>query len=471
MKLVTVLRCFVAVAALFFDVALVYATPFNPAPALKLISIEINGKAAQQYGPVDIRVLLERKPTSRIFAIGDVVPRGMVFKTLPDTVAVFESINGSAIKLEPNTELFIDSMLADGREGYTLNFGGIRFNTPKPVTTIFVRYSNAVINAADAEFTIVGNTKVDIKEARINVLRGAVAIEESVAVMDVDNKSLGIAQETNFFVKGQSRITTNDREKRKEMKLNSEAVRHEFFLEQLKLVPAEISKMGKQIVLKNAAMLALRLKSTAEGLAKYQAWLEGDLIDWRAHFLLLQTFARDCAATKNHQCAFENYKAALDVANKLYPDGLDPDVVYTRFAVGIAEEKMLDKLPDKNVLSAFDKHTRQLRARMYDNVDFYPKRVGQYETRYPPSMQQWGLEGDGSLSVLIDADGKPQKVVVERSPHPAFEAAIVREMLRSKFEPATLEGKPVQITVSIPFVFSLKPLSEGQNQLQLATSN
>jgi hypothetical protein len=112
MKLVTVLRCLIAAAALFFGVALVFATPFNPAPALKLISIEINGKVAQQYGPIDIRVLLDRKSTSRMFAIGDVVPRGMVFKTLPDTVAVFESINGSVIKLESNTEFYVDFMFA-----------------------------------------------------------------------------------------------------------------------------------------------------------------------------------------------------------------------------------------------------------------------------------------------------------------------------------------------------------------------
>ena len=72
---------------------------------------------------------------------------------------------------------------------------------------------------------------------------------------------------------------------------------------------------------------------------------------------------------------------------------------------------------------------------------------------YPKNMQRWGLEGRGVLDVIVATDGTVKSVKVIESPHPAFEVAIVRSALATKFSPSTINGVPTEISVNIPYSF------------------
>lgn len=77
---------------------------------------------------------------------------------------------------------------------------------------------------------------------------------------------------------------------------------------------------------------------------------------------------------------------------------------------------------------------------------------------YPRDALRAGLEGTVVLKVLVDTDGSPLKVEVERSSgHRVLDQAARTQVLRQwKFQPAVDGGQPVQAYGLIPIDFSLQ---------------
>ena len=76
---------------------------------------------------------------------------------------------------------------------------------------------------------------------------------------------------------------------------------------------------------------------------------------------------------------------------------------------------------------------------------------------YPPRAVQQGLQGEVLLRVLVDADGRPLEVAIERS---SGHAILDREALRHvrshwRFMPALRDGQPVQAVGLVPVEFRL----------------
>lgn len=76
---------------------------------------------------------------------------------------------------------------------------------------------------------------------------------------------------------------------------------------------------------------------------------------------------------------------------------------------------------------------------------------------YPRDALREGLEGTVVLRLLVDVDGRPIDVVVERSSgHRVLDAAARRHVLaRWTFRPAMRDGRPVQAIGLLPVEFSL----------------
>ena len=78
--------------------------------------------------------------------------------------------------------------------------------------------------------------------------------------------------------------------------------------------------------------------------------------------------------------------------------------------------------------------------------------------RYPRDAIANGAEGTVLLRVLVDVDGRPLEVVVDRSSgHRSLDREAVRHVQqRWRFEPAMHDGRPVQAWGLVPIDFSLQ---------------
>lgn len=76
---------------------------------------------------------------------------------------------------------------------------------------------------------------------------------------------------------------------------------------------------------------------------------------------------------------------------------------------------------------------------------------------YPRDAMSKGLEGTVVLKVLVDVDGTPISVEIERSSgHFKLDDAAKRQVLRKwKFKPAIVDGRATQVYGIIPVSFSL----------------
>ena len=77
---------------------------------------------------------------------------------------------------------------------------------------------------------------------------------------------------------------------------------------------------------------------------------------------------------------------------------------------------------------------------------------------YPRDAMRAGAEGTVLLRVLVDVDGKPLQVIVDRSSgHRSLDREAVRQVQqRWRFEPAMRDGQPVQAWGLVPIGFSLQ---------------
>jgi protein TonB len=76
---------------------------------------------------------------------------------------------------------------------------------------------------------------------------------------------------------------------------------------------------------------------------------------------------------------------------------------------------------------------------------------------YPPEALARELEGTVTLRVLVDVDGSPLSVEIERSSgHRKLDDAARRQVLRKwKFKPAIRDGQAIQVYGIVPVSFSL----------------
>ena len=83
-----------------------------------------------------------------------------------------------------------------------------------------------------------------------------------------------------------------------------------------------------------------------------------------------------------------------------------------------------------------------------------PRVTQQMPPEYPDEMRRSGLIGEVNLSFVVNPKGKVVNPVVIRSNNPAFDQPAIAALLRWRFEPATIDGRPVNARMSVPIIFS-----------------
>ncbi len=84
-----------------------------------------------------------------------------------------------------------------------------------------------------------------------------------------------------------------------------------------------------------------------------------------------------------------------------------------------------------------------------------PKITHFEEPVYPDEATRDRIEGDVVVKVLVGVDGKPIKAEVLRGPEPLRKAAL-KAAKQARFEPGTMDGKPIKAWVALPYKFRLE---------------
>lgn len=96
-----------------------------------------------------------------------------------------------------------------------------------------------------------------------------------------------------------------------------------------------------------------------------------------------------------------------------------------------------------------------------------PKPIRQNPPVYPPAMRRSGLVGEVTVGFEVDVKGNVINAVSVRSNNPGFEAAAIECVTRWKFDPAIRDGKPVQMKVQIPIIFTLDNGASGREAVTI----
>jgi len=95
----------------------------------------------------------------------------------------------------------------------------------------------------------------------------------------------------------------------------------------------------------------------------------------------------------------------------------------------------------------------QLRPRAVEAIG--PRLLSLYLPAYTPEARARGIEGDLAVSAVFRHDGKIKEVVVERGLGHGLDERAVAAMKRTAFEPARLDGQPIDMRVQLVFTFKL----------------
>lgn len=72
---------------------------------------------------------------------------------------------------------------------------------------------------------------------------------------------------------------------------------------------------------------------------------------------------------------------------------------------------------------------------------------------YPEELRQDGVRGLVTVKCAIDEQGNVTEATVEKSSNAAFDKAALAAIKKWKFKPASQDGKPVAVKISIPIKF------------------
>lgn len=85
-----------------------------------------------------------------------------------------------------------------------------------------------------------------------------------------------------------------------------------------------------------------------------------------------------------------------------------------------------------------------------------PKMIKGHAPVYPERMRAAGISGQATISFQIERNGHTDKFKVTSASAPAFAKAAIQAIKNWRFSPATLQGKPVALTVCQNFPFKLR---------------
>jgi TonB family protein len=98
-------------------------------------------------------------------------------------------------------------------------------------------------------------------------------------------------------------------------------------------------------------------------------------------------------------------------------------------------------------------------AEIFDisKLDRSPKPLQQPRPRYPAAMKKARITGEAVVDFIVDSAGNVQNAYAVSSTRAEFEQPSVDSVSQWKFEPGRKNGRPVNVHLQVPIVYSLSP--------------
>ncbi len=93
-----------------------------------------------------------------------------------------------------------------------------------------------------------------------------------------------------------------------------------------------------------------------------------------------------------------------------------------------------------------------------DEYEVAPKVRSQAKPEYPYYLRRAGLSGRVKVEFIVNTEGRVEAAYAVETSHPAFRQAAIDAVERWRFEPGTVEGKPVNVRLDVPMIFSKQPV-------------
>lgn len=91
-----------------------------------------------------------------------------------------------------------------------------------------------------------------------------------------------------------------------------------------------------------------------------------------------------------------------------------------------------------------------------DSVDEKPRPMHQPQPKLPPRVVQKQVEGKVLLRLLVDENGRVERVrVMQAEPKGLFEQPVKEAAKQWRYQPAQYQGKPVKTWIEVPMNFKL----------------
>ncbi len=92
---------------------------------------------------------------------------------------------------------------------------------------------------------------------------------------------------------------------------------------------------------------------------------------------------------------------------------------------------------------------------IYTKVDDNPVPIKTPPPKYPDSLKRDGISGVVAVILVIDEKGSIQEASISKSSHHDFEKPALDAVKNWKFKPATKDGNPVKVRVTVPLRFNV----------------
>lgn len=96
----------------------------------------------------------------------------------------------------------------------------------------------------------------------------------------------------------------------------------------------------------------------------------------------------------------------------------------------------------------------------YVKVDEMPQLVLSGNAVYPVEAEKGGIEGKVFVKIWVDKEGNSKKAMIVNSTDDIFDKPSLDAAMKSRFSPAILKGKPVDVWVVIPFTYKIRVTGE-----------
>jgi TonB family protein len=86
-----------------------------------------------------------------------------------------------------------------------------------------------------------------------------------------------------------------------------------------------------------------------------------------------------------------------------------------------------------------------------------PENISIPQPQYPFQMRRKGIEGDVVVEFTVNAEGRVREAKVISAPNKDFHRSALASVQDARFKPATKNGHPVAVRLSVTLIYRLDP--------------